>query len=221
MADRQGSRGNRDLRVIRTYESLFGAFERLMGTQRLDDITISALCDEAMVRRATFYSHFSDKNDFVAAMMRWIQHLAMASFRGEWKKLRADGVMPDRAMLAEMYVRCSVAQLERHRVMLLGMKRSGMVSYLLGFATSADGYAAQLPGRADSGSLGDILAQLGGGDTREGAGGGTSGGGVSPELREQFVAGALAQSVMWWLEDGHGIDRESFIKQMSRLMLRV
>ncbi|KAB7789035.1 TetR/AcrR family transcriptional regulator [Bifidobacterium leontopitheci] len=221
MADRQGIHDNRDLRVIRTYESLFGAFERLMGVRRLEDITISELCDEAMVRRATFYAHFSDKQDFVAAMVRWIQHSAMASFRSEWKKRRASGVTPDRAMLAEMYVRCGVAQLERHRVMLLGMKRSGMVPYLLGFATSTDGCATQLPGQADSGSLVDILAQLGGEGPRDDANAGTSGGGVVPELREQFVAGALAQSVMWWLEDGHGIDRESFITQMSRLMLRV
>ncbi|MBT1173047.1 TetR family transcriptional regulator [Bifidobacterium sp. MA2] len=96
---RRNIRDNRDLRVVRTYESLFGAFERLMAVKRLEDITVSELCDEAMVRRATFYSHFSDKSDFVAAMMRRMQHLSMESFRGEWKRLRAGGVTPDRAML--------------------------------------------------------------------------------------------------------------------------
>lgn len=211
MTDEQAeSRDIRDLRVLRTYESLFRAFESLIAGKRFEDITVSELCDAAMVRRATFYSHFADKNDFVAVMLRWIQHASMVAFRNEWKALRASGAMSDRAALVESYVRHSVAQLERHRVLLLELKRSGMYLYLLGFATSADGSAPRLPGNVDSGALGDLLGGLHDGDA----------GTVDAGLREQFVAGALAQSVMWWLEDGHGIDQESFIKQTAQLILQ-
>ena len=134
-----------------------------------------------------------------------------ARSRGEPEQAqRANGATPDRAALVESYVRHSVVQLERHRVLLLELKRIGMYLDLLGFATSTDGSAPRLPGNVDSGDLGDLLGGLHDGDA----------GLVDVGLREQFVAGALAQSVMWWLEDDHGIDQESFIKQTAQLILQ-
>jgi Transcriptional regulator len=34
-----------------------------MSKKRLEDITVNEICDAALVRRATFYNHFSDKYD--------------------------------------------------------------------------------------------------------------------------------------------------------------
>lgn len=56
-----------DLRTQRTRKLLFEAFTRLLGEKGLEDITVSELCDAAMVRRATFYRHFRDKDDFFDA----------------------------------------------------------------------------------------------------------------------------------------------------------
>lgn len=62
-----------DLRVKRTYSLLCQAFARLLETQRYEDVSISALCDEAMIRRTTFYKHFADKSEFFAFYVRTLR----------------------------------------------------------------------------------------------------------------------------------------------------
>ncbi len=56
--------GRLDLRIERTYRSLVDAFTRLLERQPYEQISISELCDEAMIRRTTFYKHFADKQEF-------------------------------------------------------------------------------------------------------------------------------------------------------------
>lgn len=55
-----------DLRIQKTERALMDALSALLGDRGFDEITVSDLCDEAMVRRATFYKHFQDKYDFMA-----------------------------------------------------------------------------------------------------------------------------------------------------------
>lgn len=55
---------NEDLRVVKTHMALCNAFMELLEEKCFEDITVSELCDKAMVRRATFYKHFTDKFDF-------------------------------------------------------------------------------------------------------------------------------------------------------------
>ncbi len=53
-----------DMRVARTYKNLLEAFEQLLKKYRYEEITISMLCEKAMIRRTTFYKHFNDKEQF-------------------------------------------------------------------------------------------------------------------------------------------------------------
>ena len=53
-----------DLRIEKTYRSLLSAFTRLLETHRYEEVTVAMLCDEAMIRRTTFYKHFADKAEF-------------------------------------------------------------------------------------------------------------------------------------------------------------
>ena len=59
--------GKEDLRVKRTKKALNEAFVKLMNEKSFEDITINELCDEAGIRRATFYKHYTDKFDFLSA----------------------------------------------------------------------------------------------------------------------------------------------------------
>lgn len=54
-----------DLRYIRTNQLLCNAFKDLLEKKKFDDITIQELCNHALIRRATFYTHFIDKYDFL------------------------------------------------------------------------------------------------------------------------------------------------------------
>ncbi len=62
-----------DLRKKKTRKALETAFFELSETKWLEDITVGDICEKAMVRRATFYKHFSDKYDFFAYVMNNIQ----------------------------------------------------------------------------------------------------------------------------------------------------
>lgn len=62
-----------DLRIRKTKKALFEAFMKLLHEKQFDEITINELCDEAGVRRATFYKHYSDKYDFLAAYTRLLR----------------------------------------------------------------------------------------------------------------------------------------------------
>lgn len=59
-----------DLRKERTLKSLSESMLGLMTEKRYKDITVAELCDRAMVRRATFYRHFSDKDDLLRFVVR-------------------------------------------------------------------------------------------------------------------------------------------------------
>lgn len=54
-----------DVRVKRTYKQLIESMLRLLQEKSFDEISISEICDNAGVHRATFYKHFNDKTEFL------------------------------------------------------------------------------------------------------------------------------------------------------------
>lgn len=54
-----------DVRVKKTYSQLIAAFLNLLKTKSFDNISVSEICEEADVHRATFYKHFNDKYEFL------------------------------------------------------------------------------------------------------------------------------------------------------------
>ncbi len=58
-----------DLRIRRTIFLLKRSVENLLQENSLDSITVSDICDKAMVHRTTFYKHFSDKYDLCNAIL--------------------------------------------------------------------------------------------------------------------------------------------------------
>jgi AcrR family transcriptional regulator len=65
-----------DLRVKRTNKMIIEAFIRLVEEKGYENVTIQDIADEAMINRATFYSHFKDKPD----LYERIFDLAVAAF---------------------------------------------------------------------------------------------------------------------------------------------
>lgn len=61
-----------DLRIKKTYHSLHTAFTELLEKKRFEDFTVNELCEQAMIRRTTFYKHFSDKYDYFTFYMKEI-----------------------------------------------------------------------------------------------------------------------------------------------------
>lgn len=60
-----GNLKNDDLRVRRTKEALINSMFKLLNKQYFGNITVNELCEEALVSRAAFYSHFIDKYELL------------------------------------------------------------------------------------------------------------------------------------------------------------
>ena len=62
-----------DARIIKTKDSLILSFETLLGKKKFEDITINEICENANIRRATFYKHFEDKYDFLGHFIKTLR----------------------------------------------------------------------------------------------------------------------------------------------------
>lgn len=61
-----------DLRILKTYKKLTDAMREIINETPIDDVTVFDLCERAGIRRATFYKHFRDKNDFLSTVIKAI-----------------------------------------------------------------------------------------------------------------------------------------------------
>lgn len=72
-----------DLRKERTLKNLSAALLDLLQTKTLEQISVSEVCEAAMVRRATFYRHFKGKTELfeyvVANIRKDIQNSRVAA----------------------------------------------------------------------------------------------------------------------------------------------
>lgn len=62
-----------DLRIKRTYKLLINAIRELLNDRPYDKITVTDICKEAMINRATFYKHFEDKYHLLMFAIKEIQ----------------------------------------------------------------------------------------------------------------------------------------------------
>ena len=49
----------KDLRVIKTKKNLYESLIKLMSLKEFEYIKVSDICNEALISRSTFYSHFN------------------------------------------------------------------------------------------------------------------------------------------------------------------
>ncbi len=57
--------GKEDVRVIKTKRSIVDALMALLEKKTWDKITIKDICEQAMISRSTFYTHFADKYELL------------------------------------------------------------------------------------------------------------------------------------------------------------
>ena len=60
MSRKTGKEVRMDLRVEKTRKSIVNAFIALRAKKPIEKITIKELCQEALINKSTFYSHYSD-----------------------------------------------------------------------------------------------------------------------------------------------------------------
>ncbi len=58
-----------DVRIIKTKQSIENALMELLKKKTWDKISIKNICEQAMISRSTFYSHFADKYDLLSHLI--------------------------------------------------------------------------------------------------------------------------------------------------------
>ena len=91
-----------DYRIVKTKKALVRAFGDLMTENCFENITVNELCDRANVRRATFYKHFRDKNDFMVYVIKMFREEFDSKI---WRKGTPDATK-------EYYVKYALALVE-------------------------------------------------------------------------------------------------------------
>lgn len=54
-----------DLRILKTNNALTAAMSKLLKGQNFNQLTVNDICEQALISRSTFYSHFKDKYDLL------------------------------------------------------------------------------------------------------------------------------------------------------------
>lgn len=70
--DVRGNSAKRDRRVVRTSRQIDAAFVELLGRRAYGNIRVSDITKKAGVGRATFYAHYSSKDDLLSSQFRRI-----------------------------------------------------------------------------------------------------------------------------------------------------
>ena len=111
-----------DLRIIKTYAALHDAFTKLLSKKSFEEITVNELCDEASIRRTTFYKHFSDKYDYFNFFLDELFH----EFRS---KVSYDVATHDPATYAARRIRDSQNFIRSHKNFIKHITDSNMISF--------------------------------------------------------------------------------------------
>ncbi|CAD2072403.1 TetR/AcrR family transcriptional regulator [Phocicoccus pinnipedialis] len=76
----------RDLRVVKTLSAIDKAFLELLQEKTFDQITIKEICDRAIINRATFYSHYTDKFQLIESyqetLVKGIREILYSNVKG-------------------------------------------------------------------------------------------------------------------------------------------
>lgn len=117
-----------DLRTRKVYNALIEAMKTLMTEKRFEEITVGELCEKAQTRRATFYSHFSDKYEFFAFMLK---EMRKELFEEAGDKLATN----DPIEYAHVMIDIGLSFIEKNRDFLLRFENNAAANGLLMIVT--------------------------------------------------------------------------------------
>jgi AcrR family transcriptional regulator len=164
-----------DLRVRRTHKLLWEALLAELSERPFEEITVSAICERAMVHRTTFYKHYEDKYDLLEKGVRNIY----ASLIGGGEHLPPSAYSP--AHPPPYFVRLFEHAAEHERFYRLMLAGAGVHRFQQLLRDSIVQFASTQ--RADSRYAEQSIS-------------------VPLSLHAQFMAGGTLSVLGWWLQEG-------------------
>jgi len=182
-------RNSTDLRIIKTEKALYTTFLNMLEKQSFDSITINDLCEQAMVRRATFYKHYIDKYDFFAHFVRYIREEDIGKMR---ERLSDDSLQSYGMFLLNLFIDFS----KQHHVLIQNMLKSNMLFTILDiFSEETCRYILEF--------LKDEKIDLKG---------------VSLDVLASFYTGGIIQVLRMWLTDPNTVTEQQVRESISTLL---
>lgn len=182
-----------DIRTQRTLTMLAEAFDQLVEKKGMEKISVSELCALSTVRRATFYRHFADMQDFVRFYLATMTERFM-------QVLAANNDLEDllpyaRAMHAHMLQYAS--------------EHGGRFRHMMGAAMSADMMDMAIVQVADG-----IIARI-----RSAQDKGEIASSINAEAVGLYYSAGLMHAMRWWLLDDQSANANVLVQTgMTQLM---
>lgn len=185
-----------DLRKQRTLKLLSGALVDKLREKPYEDITVGEICEAAMVRRATFYRHFSGKDDLLA----YVVHVV----REDWKRRLAIECAAPAELASKLTAELSELVVE-HDELLRRQRLSPAFSSVV--LTVADAVSDELTpaierSMVDKGVPPDAAP-------------------LKAQMTAHFYVAGLASAMRWWLTDHPELSSREFLEMFSGLVSRV
>lgn len=180
-----------DLRIQKTYIALMASFSELLKKKRFEKITVNEICDNAMVRRATFYKHFADKYELFAFMVRDIQNSYNA-------QAQVDGITGGRL---EQYIAISdymLTFLEENEELVSSVMRSDLFPIL--FDILFEQITMDVKQRLCKDTANESMFSL------------------SPDFMAEAFTGALLSICKWWIRNSRSMKKEKVMEQITILL---
>ena len=159
----------------------------LLEEHRFEDLTVAMLCDRALIRRATFYKHFRDKNDYFAF---YIDELMTGLPQNRADTAGAESVEDVQVLRHEVFADAMDMILAHEQLMdnILESSMSGMLTSMI-CDRIAHSIRERVMSTLDEGALAP----------------------VSLETTSEFIAGGIIRLFTKWWESGHDLERRSEI----------
>ncbi|MBN1429973.1 MAG: TetR/AcrR family transcriptional regulator [Anaerolineae bacterium] len=178
-----------DLRQRRTREALQQALVSLIQETNFEAITVADIADRAGVARKTFYAHYQDKD---VLLIDYIEPLLKALAQSI-SNTDVDTLLADNKPASYPAFKHVQEHAAFYRVMLGRQGSAGFITYVLEFMTSSSHEQHQAIWEATSKSS------------------------VEPMLIAHFLAGALLNTIIWWLKNDCQPSAEIMAYTFSRL----
>ena len=184
-----------DLRIQKTYIALISSFRALLKQKHFENITVNEICDNAMVRRATFYKHFGDKYEFFTFMVRSIME---ESFHRDFQinEVENDPLAPYYCLVKNV-----LRILDENDALVQSVIQSDMFPVLLNIISEQIVLDVKAYFVEDKRNGKDLL--------------------LPPELFAEAFSGALINISRWWIKNKNAVGKDELLQHISVMMKKL
>lgn len=181
-----------DLRVKRTYKLLSESLMDLMKEKPFEKISVVDICDRAMIHRATFYTHFTDKYDLLRYILKPLQDpFDKSCVTSNTKEGYKDYYMSVAESITDMVF-------EKKDVMKAVLKKNQEDSFITQLKSAlSENIERKLKKCQENG------VEMP----------------VPPNFAAKFYAGACISLIECWLEDPEGVTKEKLLRYLDTLIM--